>query len=62
MTDEPCRTLRVDEAAKMLGISRWSAYQQARMGSIAGVRVIRAGHRLLVPRAALERILEGEAA
>ena len=52
--------LTVEEAAKVLGISRWLAYEQARTGELAGVRVIRIGRRLLVPRAALERVLAGD--
>ena len=52
--------LTVEEAAQVLGISRWLAYEQARSGELAGVRVLRIGRRLLVPRAALERVLAGE--
>lgn len=53
------RTLTVEEAAIELGISRYLAYEQARTGQIAGIPVLRVGRRLLVPRAALERVLEG---
>lgn len=55
------RTLTIEEAAKELGISRYLAYEQARAGQIAGVPVLRVGRRLLIPRAALDRVLSGEA-
>lgn len=41
-------TTDVETAAGLLGISRGLAYQQARQGSIAGVPVLRIGHRLRV--------------
>lgn len=56
------RTLTVEEAAHELGISRNLAYEQARSGRIAGIPVLRVGRRLLVPRAALDRVLSGESA
>jgi len=49
-------TLTIEETAAQLGISRSSAYEAARRGQL-GVPVIRIGRRLLVPRAALERLL-----
>ncbi|HUZ68992.1 MAG TPA: hypothetical protein VMU65_04715 [Candidatus Saccharimonadales bacterium] len=52
--------LTVEYAAQMLSVSRWLACEQARSGEFAGVRVIRIGRRLLVPRAAREHTLEGE--
>lgn len=52
-TDER-RTLTVDEAARELGIGRTLAFQMARTGQLP---VIRLGRRVLVPRAALERLL-----
>ncbi len=48
------QTLTVEEAAKMLGISRNSAYEGVRSGEIPSIKV---GRRLLVPRTALERFL-----
>ncbi len=54
-------TLTVEQAAKVLGISRWLAYEEAKSGYLAGVKVLRIGRRLIVPRAALERVLAGEA-
>lgn len=48
-------TLTVDETAKLLGLSRNSAYQGILSGEIPHVRV---GKRILVPRVALEKMLE----
>ena len=48
------RTYSVHEAARILGISRNSAYDGVRRGEIP---VIRVGGRLLVPAAALNRLL-----
>ena len=52
-------TLTIEEAARRLGIGRNQCYQAAHRGDIP---VIRIGERLLVPRAALDRMLGGEAA
>jgi len=49
----------IQEAARLLGISRNSAYDAAKMKQIP---VIRIGRRLLVPRAALDRMLDGASA
>lgn len=48
-------TLTVEEAAQLLGISRGLAYEMARCGKLP---VVRFGRRLLVPRRALERMLD----
>lgn len=56
------RTISVEQAGELLGISRWLAYEQAKTGTIAGVPVLRVGRRLLVPRTALERVLDGDVA
>ncbi len=45
----------VVEAAKLLGIGRSQAYQAVRRGQIPALKI---GHRILVPVAALERLLE----
>lgn len=50
------QTYTVLEAAKVLGIGRSAAYEAARCGEIP---VIRIGKRILVPAAALERMLAG---
>ncbi len=49
--------LTVNEVAKLLGLSRASAYQGVACGEIPSIRV---GRRILVPRQALERMLEGD--
>jgi excisionase family DNA binding protein len=56
---EDRKTLTVEEAARELGIGRGLAYEGVRTGAIPAVRV---GRRLLVPRAALDRLLAGDAA
>jgi excisionase family DNA binding protein len=53
------QAIKLDETAKRLGISRNSAYAAARRGQIPTIRI---GRLLLVPTAALDRMLEGNAA
>jgi len=48
------QTLTVEEAGGLLGISRNSAYEAARRGELPAIRI---GKRLIVPRAALEKLL-----
>jgi len=48
-------TITVEEAAKELGISRALAYEMARTGKLPTLRF---GRRLVVPRRAIERLLE----
>jgi excisionase family DNA binding protein len=48
------RTVTVEQAAEMLGISRGSAYTLAKSGALPTVRL---GRRLLVPKAAMDRLL-----
>jgi len=50
------RTYSIPEAAKVLGIGRTAAYEAARTGEIPTIRI---GKRILVPVAALERLLAG---
>lgn len=52
---EQCPTVSVDAAAKALGVSRASAYAAAKSGEIPTIRV---GRRMVVPTAALRRLLE----
>jgi excisionase family DNA binding protein len=52
-------TIPVPRAAALLGISRGSAYKAVRAGEIPAVKI---GKRLLVPRRALERLLDGQPA
>ena len=56
--DDGRLTWTVTEAAKLLGISSTSAYEAARRGELP-VRVI--GRRMLIPRAALLRLLGEQA-
>lgn len=48
------KTISVEEAAKILGIGRNTAYEAARSGELPTIRV---GRRILVPYAAIERML-----
>ena len=48
-------TYDVEEAAKVLGISRNLAYEMVHTGALP---VVKLGKRLLVPRRALEKLLE----
>jgi excisionase family DNA binding protein len=52
-------TLTVEEAAAALGISRAFAYEAVRRGEIPSIRI---GRRVLVPRAALGKLLDGASA
>ncbi len=51
-------TYTVDEAARLLGIGRNSAYEAARRGDLPTLRV---GKRILISRAGLDRMLSGAA-
>jgi excisionase family DNA binding protein len=55
MKDGDRLTLSVDEAGKMLGLSRGLMYQAVRKGEIPSIRI---GRRILIPRAALHRMLK----
>jgi excisionase family DNA binding protein len=57
-SDRPVQrlTLTVEEAAETLGISRAFAYEAVAAGDIPCIRI---GRRILVPKAALEKMLEG---
>jgi excisionase family DNA binding protein len=46
--------LSVEEARRILGLSRGLTYEAIRNGEIPSIRI---GHRILVPKAALERLL-----
>jgi excisionase family DNA binding protein len=52
-----CQTMSVRDAGKILGVSKNTAYNAARTGQIA---VIRIGGKMLVSRAVLDKILSGE--
>ena len=49
-----CPTVSVDDAARILGISRGAAYAAVRDGSIVSIRI---GRRLLIPTARLATLL-----
>ncbi len=46
----------VAEAGKRLGLSRGSMYEAVHTGQIPSIKV---GRRILIPRVALDRLLEG---
>jgi excisionase family DNA binding protein len=48
-------TLTIEEAGEILGLSRWAAYEAANKGLIPTVRI---GRRWIVPRHALEKLLD----
>ena len=48
-------TITIEEAARLLGISRGSAYTAARTGQLPTIRV---GKRLIVPVRSLEKMLD----
>lgn len=50
------RTVSLPDAARALGLSKGAAYEAVRRGDFP-VDVIRAGHTLRVPTAALDRVL-----
>ncbi len=52
-------TLTVEEAGRVLGIGRNSAYEAVQRGEIPTIKI---GKRLLVPVRRLQRLLDGEAA
>jgi excisionase family DNA binding protein len=52
------KTLTISEAAQALGIGRNQGYEAAKRGEIPTIKI---GKRILVPVAALERMLQGAA-
>ena len=53
-------TISVPEAAKVLGIGRVHAYNQARTGFIAGIEVLRIGKCLRIPTSEVRRVVRAE--
>jgi excisionase family DNA binding protein len=51
-----CLTYSIPQAGKLLGYSRNTAYDAARRGELPTIRL---GHKIRVPKAALERLLDG---
>ncbi len=56
VANEERLVLTVPQVARMLGVSRATGYMLARTNQLP---VIRLGKRLLVPKAALEKVLSG---
>ena len=52
-------TVKVEEAAKILGIGRQTAYELAREGRLPGA--LRLGRRIVVSRSQLQAFLDGKA-
>lgn len=50
-----CRTVSVEEAGRILGYSRNTAYEAVQRGELP---VIRLGRKLRVPKVALDRMLD----
>lgn len=48
------RTYTVDEAARLLGIGRATAYEAVRRGELPSLRL---GRRIVIPRAALDALV-----
>lgn len=55
--NEQSLTLTVTETARLLRISRSAAYQALERKQLPSIRI---GRRLLIPRKAIENMLEGE--
>ena len=53
--DQLCEVISGEEAGRKLGIGRAAAYAHAKAGHIPTIRL---GNRMLVPKAALKRLLE----
>lgn len=51
------RTYQVPEVAKMLGVSRAAVYNAVARGTIPSIRI---GKRVVVPRAAVEKLIGPE--
>ena len=59
MSENGRKTYTVEEAAHLLGLGRNATYEAAKSGAIPTIRI---GKRILVPKAALDRMLSGELA
>ena len=55
MVDDEKLVITVERAGQLLGVSRATAYNLARSGQLP---VLRLGHRLVIPKAALQKMLE----
>lgn len=59
MAETESLTFTVSEAARVLGISRTTAYECVRTGEL---RAVRLGRRLVIPKIAITELLEGSIA
>jgi excisionase family DNA binding protein len=50
-----CLTISIEEAGKLLGYSRNSAYEAAKNGELPTIQL---GHKMRVPRIAIDRMLD----
>lgn len=57
-TKKQSLTFTVEEVSELLGISRGTAYAAVKTGALPSVRL---GYRILIPRVAIERLLNGTA-
>ena len=55
MCESDRKTYKIEEAGRLLGVGRNQAYEAAKSGQIPTIKI---GKRLLVPKAALDRLLE----
>ncbi|HEX3943752.1 MAG TPA: helix-turn-helix domain-containing protein [Rhizomicrobium sp.] len=53
--NEETATISVEQAAKRLGVGRNQAYEAVKSGELPSLKI---GRRILVPKAALEKLLE----
>ena len=51
-----CQTLTVEAAGEIMGIGRNQAYEAAHRGDLPSIKI---GKRILVPKALLDKLLEG---
>ena len=51
-----CQTLTVEAAGEIMGIGRNQAYEAVHRGELPSIKI---GKRILVPKALLEKLLEG---
>ena len=52
--NQPCLTITVEDAGRLLGISRGHAYELVRRGELPAIRL---GRRLVIPTRAIEELL-----
>jgi excisionase family DNA binding protein len=55
INEDTRRTMNVEEAGRQLGLAKNAAYNAAHRGEIPTIRI---GGRILVPKAAFDRMLE----